>query len=91
MPQRGYDLQPRVDASATLGTVTKAIFNCKAVAPFRVDVINKTRRNRVAVEGFATGNGKDSSTSADFDWFEYKRMAKSTSLLQIMSGSSPGP
>jgi len=32
MPQRGYDLQPRVAASATLGTNRKRDFNRNAVA-----------------------------------------------------------
>jgi len=36
----------------------------------------------VFVGMFATGNGKDSAASADFDWFEYKRMARTTSLLR---------
>ena len=32
----------------------------------------------VFVGMFATGNGKESSAPADFDWFEYKRLAKSS-------------
>jgi alpha-N-arabinofuranosidase len=39
----------------------------------------------VFVGMFATGNGKDSAASADFDWFEYKRMAKATSLLRFVT------
>jgi hypothetical protein len=34
MPQRGYGLQPRVDASATLGTSKIRNFNRNAVASF---------------------------------------------------------
>src|SRR4030095_14148009 len=34
MPQRGYGLQPRVAASATLGTSKKRNFNRNAVASF---------------------------------------------------------
>ena len=34
MPQRGYGLQPRVAASATLGTIKKRNFNRNAVASF---------------------------------------------------------
>jgi len=30
----------------------------------------------VFVGMFATGNGKESSVPADFDWFEYKRLGK---------------
>jgi alpha-N-arabinofuranosidase len=37
----------------------------------------------VFVGMFATGNGKESSAPADFDWFEYKRLAKTTSLLRF--------
>jgi hypothetical protein len=37
----------------------------------------------VFVGMFATGNGKDSAASADFDWFEYKRMAKRTSSVRM--------
>jgi len=36
----------------------------------------------VFVGMFATGNGQDSAAPADFDWFEYKRMAKTTSRLR---------
>jgi alpha-N-arabinofuranosidase len=39
----------------------------------------------VFVGMFATGNGRDSATPADFDWFEYKRMAKTTSLLRFVT------
>ena len=48
-PRRGYDLQPRVAASATPGR-EEMIFNRKAVAPFCFGEINKSWRNRVAVE-----------------------------------------
>jgi len=51
MPQRGYGLQPRVAASATLGTSKKKKFQ-----PHRGCVVfsernAQSRRNRVAVEG----------------------------------------
>src|SRR5215813_463153 len=36
----------------------------------------------VFVGMFATGNGKDSSAAADFDWFEYKQIPKTSSLLR---------
>jgi alpha-N-arabinofuranosidase len=42
----------------------------------------------VFVGMFATGNGKDNAASADFDWFEYKRTAKTTSLLRMGVASS---
>ena len=45
----------------------------------------------VFVGMFATGNSKDSAASADFDWFEYRRMAKSTSRLRIMNASLLSP
>ena len=49
MPQRGYGLQPRVAASATLGTSKKRDFNRNAVVS--VSERNaQSRRNRVAVE-----------------------------------------
>jgi alpha-N-arabinofuranosidase len=38
---------------------------------------------------FATGNGKESAASADFDWFEYERTTKSSSIL-IHTGLQPG-
>ncbi|HSQ23686.1 MAG TPA: family 43 glycosylhydrolase, partial [Pyrinomonadaceae bacterium] len=41
---------------------------------------------------FATGNGKVSSTSADFDWFEYRRPAKSSSfgVLRLVAAFESG-
>jgi len=51
MPQRGYGLQPRVAASATLGTSKKRNFNRNAVASFSQRENATSRRNRVAVEG----------------------------------------
>jgi hypothetical protein len=50
MPQRGYGLQPRVAASATLGTSKKRDFNRNAVASFSQREMDKSRHNRVAVE-----------------------------------------
>jgi hypothetical protein len=50
MPQRGYDLQPRVAALATLGGSKMKDFNRNAVAPFSLRKININRRNRFAVE-----------------------------------------
>ena len=47
-PQRGFGLQPRVAASATLGKEYSLIPNRKAVAP--VSDSSKKWRNRVAVE-----------------------------------------
>jgi hypothetical protein len=49
MPQRGYGLQPRVAASATLGTSKKRYFNRNAVASF-LRMKCTSSRNRVAVE-----------------------------------------
>jgi hypothetical protein len=49
MPQRGYGLQPRVAASATLGTSKKRNFNRNAVASFSGRNA-QSRHNRVAVE-----------------------------------------
>jgi len=49
MPQRGIGLQPRVAASATLGTSKKRNSNRNAVASFFSER-NAQRRNRVAVE-----------------------------------------
>jgi len=51
MPQRGYGLQPRVAASATLGTSKKRNLNRNAVASFSPKRNTQSRRNRVAVEG----------------------------------------
>jgi xylan 1,4-beta-xylosidase len=42
----------------------------------------------VFVGMFATGNGKDSSTSADFDWFEYKQLAKTSFRLKTLGSPS---
>src|SRR6185503_7730945 len=50
MPQRGYSLQPRVDASATLGTATKPFSTAKRLRISRRRY-QQDRRNRVAVEG----------------------------------------
>ena len=50
MPQRGYGLQPRVAASATLGTSKKRNFNRNGVASFSQREMHKAGRNRVAVE-----------------------------------------
>ena len=41
MPQRGYGLQPRVAASATLGTSKKRNFNRNAVASFSQSEMHK--------------------------------------------------
>ena len=41
MPQRGYGLQPRVAASATLGTRKKRNFNRNAVASFSQKEMHK--------------------------------------------------
>ena len=41
MPQRGYGLQPRVAASATLGTSMKRNFNRNAVASFSQRAMHK--------------------------------------------------
>jgi hypothetical protein len=41
MPQRGYGLQPRVAASATLGTGKKRNFNRNAVVPFSQKEMHK--------------------------------------------------
>jgi hypothetical protein len=49
VPQRGYGPQPRVAASATLGTRRKTNFNRNAVASFSLGEMI-SRRNRVAVE-----------------------------------------
>ena len=49
MPQRGYGLQPRVAASATLGKERDLVFNRNAVASGLYFSLRK-RRNRVAVE-----------------------------------------
>ena len=51
MPQRGYGLQPRVAASATLGTSQKRNFNRNAVASFSQKEMHKADATRVAVEG----------------------------------------
>ena len=51
MPQRGYGLQPKVAASATLGTSKKRNFNRNAVASFSQKGNAHSSRNRVAVEG----------------------------------------
>jgi len=49
MPQRGYDLQPRVAASATLGTSEKKFQPQRGCVVFSErNVLG--RRNRVAVE-----------------------------------------
>jgi hypothetical protein len=61
MPQRGYGLQPRVAASATLGSSKKRNFNRNAVASFARERNAQSRRNRVAVEDksvfFTQGSG----------------------------------
>ena len=49
MPQRGYGLQPRVAASATLGKESDLVLNRNAVAS-AVHFFLRKRRNRVAVE-----------------------------------------
>jgi hypothetical protein len=50
MSQRDYGLQPRVAASATLGTSNKRILNRNAVAVFSPRTAQNSR-NRFAVEG----------------------------------------
>jgi hypothetical protein len=49
MPQRGYVLQPRVAASATLGGESDLVLNRNAVAS-ALCIFSEERRNRVAVE-----------------------------------------
>jgi len=49
MPQRGFALQPRVAASATLGKESDLVLNRNAVAS-ALSISLRTRRNRVAVE-----------------------------------------
>ena len=50
MPQRGYVLQPRVAASATLGKESDLALNRNAVASALCISFLRKRRNRVAVE-----------------------------------------
>jgi len=49
MPQRGYGLQPRVAASATLGTSKKRDFNRNAVASVSQGEMHKADTTVVAV------------------------------------------
>jgi len=51
MPQRGYGLQPRVAASATLGASKKEISTATRLRRFLRKENAQSRRNRVAVEG----------------------------------------
>jgi xylan 1,4-beta-xylosidase len=44
--------------------------------------------NGVFVGMFATGRGKNSAAPADFDWFEYKALAKSSSGFKTLGSSS---
>ena len=50
MPQRGYGLQPRVAASATLGTSKKRNFNRNRGCDVFSERNAQSRRNRFAVE-----------------------------------------
>jgi hypothetical protein len=50
MPQRGYGLQPRVAASATLGTSKKRNFNHDAIATFSQKETHKADATAFAVE-----------------------------------------
>jgi len=63
MPQRGYGLQPRVAASATLGTCKKRDFNRNAVASFSQREMHKAdatalRLSKIAffTQGSRSGN-----------------------------------